>query len=242
MAAEPTAAADDRQSVAAVERRAPVAEREVLLFFDDDEVPETNQGSVLESAVVKVLERLDPLEQQGAREDPLTGRRLLPGIVSLTPISLTAFFLNAGALILSMLFSLQYAPSYLVAFSIFHAVFFGHLWTYYVAYRTRRRFLGVRQVLFIVALVAFVVWAMLDLIEAPPAEAAARARLSSTYEAYLWCGIVLDSLAALLIFAHWAVLGRGYREAPVVPRPGGRLPPAAPSSPSAARNEKESVS
>lgn len=220
---EPTEQAGPGTHGDAAESR--VADREVLLFLHEDDLPQLESpASVIDAAVGRVLERLDPLEQQGSVDDPLSGRRLLPGVVPLAPISLGAFFTNCAALLCATLFSLQYAPAYLLAFSVFHALFFGHLWTYYVAYRTRRRFLGFRQVLFIVALVAFVDWMMLDLIAHPPAVAQARARLGSTYETYLWAGVALNGLAAGLVLVHWAILGRGYHEAPA-PRPKGRNKP-----------------
>ena len=197
-----------------------VADRELHLYLDDHddlilpEPPDEGEEDGVVASAAWVLESLDPIKQVGVKDDPPSGKRLLPGMVPLAPISMAAVAVSAVALIASISFSLQYAKEYLLAFAIAHLIFFGHVWTYHLGYRTQRRFLVFRQTVFITGLVVFVDWMLLDMVANPPSIARVKAQISDTFATYLWVAFYCNAVAGGLIVLHWLVLGRGYRAVP----------------------------
>lgn len=192
-----------------------VADRELHLYLDsqDDLIlpePPDDNDRVLSSAVM-ALEALDPVVQSGVIEDPLSGKRLLPGMVPLAPITVAAVIASMVALVASVSFSLQYAKEYLLAFTIAHFIFFGHVWTYHIGYRTQRRFLVFRQTLFITILIVFINWMLLDMVAHPPSIARVKSQISDVFATYLWVAFYANAVAGGLMILHWLVLGRGYR-------------------------------
>ena len=203
--------------------RLPATDTETLLFFDDDDddrelllvlpsAPLPDLGSGVLASAVHALETLDPLVQEGAIDRPLAGVRLLPGLFPLAPITFGAFGLFSLGLAASLWFSAHYATAYLFAFAIIHTLFIAHVWTYHLAYRTRRRFMALRQAFFLVVVVTFLGWIVLDIIESPPGLASLKARISNAYARPLWVALVADVTAAAAIASHWLFLGRGHRE------------------------------
>lgn len=186
-------------------------ELEALFALDaPPELEESEQGIL--SSTISTLKALDPIEQKGVVEDPLSGKRLLPGLVPLFPVTATALFLVVISAICGILFSIQYARGYLIPFMVANGIFMGHLWAYHVGYRTRRRFLVLRQTLFITVLSGFMSFMIWDMISNPPALARVTARLSGQYSLYLWVALLSQSVGGAMILMHWLILGRGYRE------------------------------
>ena len=177
-------------------------ETEVLLVLPDpDEDEEDGRPSVVISAL-SAIESLDPTFDQAAATS-MAGITVYPGRVPLALITFGVTITNASALVGGLLFASADALHYLLPFAIAHAIYFAHLWSYHVGYRSRRRFLLLRRGVFLVAFALFLAWMSNDqLVHNAPSPNGAAA---------LWLAIVANISSAVLIFAHWTVLGRGYR-------------------------------
>lgn len=150
----------------------------------------------------KSLMTLEMTRQNGVE---IVGSHIeIPGRVPLMTMTLLEIFFLVCGLCAGFVHFLVMSPNYLLAIVVFSCIMFVQIIIYHSSYRAKRNVMMWIHVLGTSGIMAFVGWAMVDLMRHPPIE--------GQRNFLLLIALISYSLIPISMILHFVFLGRGHRE------------------------------